>query len=265
MSKQICMLAHLYDPKRVIFPAYIQPKLDGVRAIWKHKEKVFVSRNNKLLVTSPNIISKLISCPYDLDGEFTIPNKVFNEISGVVRHLDMIPEKHDICYQVFDIIDEKLLYLERYILLNDLLVHCGQNLYVLPALNVKNISEIEYYHSEYLRGGYEGSIIRNNTSYELKRSFNLLKLKPTKEINCTIIGLLEGTGKYEGMLGAFTVKTEEGKIFNVGSGFTDEERAYIWKNSTERYDCIQLKVKYQDLSEYGIPRFPVFKGFKEWK
>ena len=46
----------------------------------------------------------------------------------------------------------------------------------------------------------EGSIIRNNTPYELKRSFNLLKIKPKKETICKVIGLIEGTGKYENML-----------------------------------------------------------------
>lgn len=50
MPKQICMLAHPYDLKRVIFPAYIQPKLDGIRAIFLYKEKRFISQNNKPLI-----------------------------------------------------------------------------------------------------------------------------------------------------------------------------------------------------------------------
>lgn len=256
------MLAHPYDPVRVIFPSYIQPKLDGVRAIWKHKEKKFVSRNNKPIVLPISLLSGVINSPLDLDGELIMPGKSFNEISGCVRHLDMIPEKDNIIYTIFDIIDGSLPYSKRVALLQATPISWGTNLKILPVSYITNYNQLDFFHQKHLEEGYEGSIIRNDFPYEFKRSFNLLKLKPTKEIICTIVGLIEGTGKYEGMLGALTVETPDKKIFNVGSGFNNEEREYIWKNSAERYNSIQVAVKYQDLSEYGIPRFPIFKGFK---
>ena len=254
MSKQICMLAHLYDPKRVIFPAYIQPKLDGVRAIWLHKEKKFVSRNNKPLVLPNKLLSSTINIPYDIDGELLIPGKSFNEISGIVRHLDQIPEKLYLEYTIFDIISNEP-FLQRY---NK--IHSNS---IIPTIEVDTFDQINSLHNINLLSGYEGSIIRNNAPYEFKRSFNLLKLKPTKEIECKVIGLIEGTGKYEGMLGALTVETPDKKIFNVGSGFIDMQRYMIWNvKSTDHIDKFVI-IRYQDLSEYGIPRFPIFKGFKE--
>ena len=264
MSKHICMLAHVYDPKRVIFPAYIQPKLDGIRAIWLHKEKRFVSRNNKPLVLNSNLISEIVKFPFDIDGELIVPGKKFNEISGIVRHQDVTELKECIMYVIFDIINCSTNYLLRLESLENFKKNRSfAQINFLERHIVFNYQDIEIHHNIHLNQGYEGSIIRNNTPYEFKRSFNLLKIKPTKEIICKIIGLIEGTGKYEGMLGALTVETPDKKIFNVGSGFSDEEREFIWKNPAERYNNILLKVKYQDLSEYGIPRFPIFKGFKE--
>lgn len=265
MPKEICMLAHPYNPKRVIFPAYIQPKIDGIRAIWKHKEKRFVSRNNKPLIVSEIIIDYLVDAPFDIDGELIIPGKTFNEISGIVRHLDMIPEKYYVHYTMFDIICESSSFAERILALKNFQGSSKISYTsVVSTIKIEDFWVLESTHKINLQNGYEGSIIRNNTPYEFKRSYNLLKLKPTKEIICKIINRIEGTGKYEGMLGALTVETSDKKIFNVGSGFTDEERSYLWENSTRIYNTF-IKVKYQDLSEYGIPRFPIFKSFKKWE
>ena len=256
----ICMLAHPYNPKRVIFPAYIQPKLDGIRAIWLHKEKRFISRNNKPLVLPLKLSASVITSPFDLDGELVISGKSFNEISGVVRHQDMgIEEKDSLRYIIFDVIVNNMIYSGRKELVYK--SRGGNYIDIISTQIVNSEVDIQRNHQDNLDEGYEGSIIRNNTLYEFKRSYNLLKIKPTKEIICKIIGLIEGTGKYEGMLGALTVETPDKKIFNVGSGFNDEEREYIW--NIPSYNNIYVKVKYQDLSEYGIPRFPIFKGFKE--
>ena len=40
-------------------------------------------------------------------------------------------------------------------------------------------------------------------------------------------------------------------------------RYMIWNVKSADYIDKFVKIKYQDLSEYGIPRFPIFKGFKE--
>mgnify|MGYP001558225413 CR=1 FL=1 len=267
MSKQICMLAHLYDLKRVIFPAYIQPKLDGVRAIWKHKEKRFVSRQNKPLAVPQHILDSIMGSPFDLDGELLIKGLPLNKISGAVRLQDVFnSRKEEIYYTIFDIFtDEK--YPNRARKLFD---YCNLNTKrnIINTGVVYNETEIQLRHKSHLSQGYEGSIIRNNSFYEYKRSFNLLKLKPRQRITCEVIGLLEGTGKYEGMLGALTIKTPQNKIFNVGTGFTDQERDYIWKNlilnhHLEQYNKTFVIIEFRDYSEYGIPIEASFKGFKE--
>lgn len=263
MPKYICMLAHLYDPKRVIFPAYIQPKLDGIRAIWKHKERKFISRQNKPLAVPQHIIDTVSSAPFDLDGELLIKDLPLNKISGAVRLQNILNErKNSLYYTIFDTIVDSCSYTERKF---DLSNFCNAVIGSCPIRTdlIYDIYDIDRYHKEHLNLGYEGSIIRNNTPYEFKRSFNLLKLKPRQRIECEIIGMLEGTGKYEGMLGALTVKTLQGKIFNVGTGFTDQGREYIWNSPVGTYNGMYIIVEFRDYSEFGIPIEASFKGLKE--
>lgn len=252
------MLAHEYDPERVIFPAYIQPKIDGIRGIFSHSEKKFFSRRGKEIKVSEKLISNFVKFSYDLDGELFLPGKSFNYSSGIIRSLDYVPEKEGIHYIIFDVISPGN-YLDRLNLLRDYL---APNSYfgILDAYSVSNEASIKTFYECFLAQGYEGAIVRNNTPYEHKRSFNLLKLKPTKSLICKITGMIEGTGKYEGTLGALSVITDEGKTFNVGTGFTDIERDFFWNQEPLALDGTKVRISFQDYSEYGIPRHPSYKG-----
>ena len=77
--------------------------------------------------------------------------------------------------------------------------------------------------------------------------------------------MVEGNGKYQGMLGKFIC---EGKVeghfikTEVGSGFNDEQRSEFWK---EKKSLIGKKIecKYQNLTDDNSSlRFPIFLKFK---
>jgi len=79
------------------------------------------------------------------------------------------------------------------------------------------------------RGG-EGIMLNTEMGpYEVKRSKHLLKVKHTEEHILEVVDLLEGTNKYEDSLGAIVVNYK-GSFVGVGSGFTDDQRRYIWDN-----------------------------------
>ena len=46
-------------------------------------------------------------------------------------------------------------------------------------------------------------------------------LKKHNDAEAVVIAHIEGKGKYQGLLGAIQVKTNEGIIFKIGSGFSD--------------------------------------------
>lgn len=77
-----------------------------------------------------------------------------------------------------------------------------------------------------------------------------------------IIGIEEGRGKLSGHVGAFVCMTDEGQEFKAKmSGSTEKLKEYfenhdLWKKK-------QLTVQFQDLTAYGLPRFPVGLRIKE--
>jgi len=56
------------------------------------------------------------------------------------------------------------------------------------------------------------------------------------------------------MVGALEAELTNGKKFSVGSGLSDEERQNPPKIGTI------ITVKYQELTDAGIPRFPTYIG-----
>lgn len=110
--------------------------------------------------------------------------------------------------------------------------------------------------------GYEGAMVRRADSLvDLKRSKDLLKIKAFSDSEATVVGSVEGTGKYEGMLGTLVCRTADGQEFEIGSGYSDAERGTIW-GERESLAGKLAKYKYFELSKDGIPRFPIFLGFR---
>lgn len=101
----------------------------------------------------------------------------------------------------------------------------------VPILGVvKCMADVEpIVNSIWARGG-EGVMLNSATGkYEIKRSKELLKVKHTEEHVLEVVDILEGTGKFENMMGALVV-TYKGNKLGVGSGFNDAQRLEIWNN-----------------------------------
>lgn len=90
-----------------------------------------------------------------------------------------------------------------------------------------------------------------NSRYENKRSKTLLKVKVMIDEEATVIGHEPGTGRCTGMMGAILVNSNHGQ-FKIGSGFNDKQRKRTPKIGTV------VTYKYQNLSNKGTPRFPIF-------
>lgn len=104
----------------------------------------------------------------------------------------------------------------------------------VPILGLAySIEEVEPIVSVLWEQHKEGVMLNTHDGvYAIKRSKELLKIKYTTEVTLKIVDMQEGTGRFEGMLGALIVDYKGTRV-GVGSGFTDAERKYIWDNYSE--------------------------------
>ena len=89
--------------------------------------------------------------------------------------------------------------------------------------------EVEAYLKEVVAQGFEGIMLKSPSWYwtdTKSRTVDNVKYKkrPTADLLC--IAVNEGTKKYEGMIGSLTLQDSKGRLVDVGSGMSDEERHY---------------------------------------
>ena len=119
------------------------------------------------------------------------------------------------------------------------------------------------YEDRYIKRGFEGSMARNVNSKYLfgYRSVDLLKVKRFLDAEYKVIGFTEGSAVELGAI-VFICETEDGQQFSVRPTGTHEERKE-WFTRGDSFVGKMLTVKYQELSNDGVPRFPVGLHFRE--
>jgi DNA ligase-1 len=108
-----------------------------------------------------------------------------------------------------------------------------------------------------------------HASYKTKRSDAWLKIKPFITTDLEIVAVEEGEGKFVGTLGALVCEGEDQgrKIrVNVGSGFSEAQRAEIWAARKQMLGrVVEIKgdalTMDQNQDTWSL-RFPVFMQFR---
>jgi DNA ligase-1 len=266
-----CALAKPYDPdKHEIRGAWsIEAKLDGLRMVVVNGQAY--TRNGRTIDSVGHILKELepFKDEYVFDGEVMgVTN--FDEDSGKIRKKGMGPNL-SLRYNVFDCIwkkewDERKTqsYNERRRYLAEALGTAAPNYTsIVPLTKLNNPTSEELFRArdKYIKMGYEGVMIKDLSSpYIFKRSDSILKLKDFTDADGRITGCFEGKGKHKGKLGGFIAKFD-GVETRVGSGFSDPQRDEYWKLS-EVLQGRMIEVQYQNKSESGALRFPVFIKFR---
>lgn len=273
------MLAHGYDKKKekhVEEPFYAQPKLDGVRMlVGKHLDgtKVVMSRTGKEMRNMEHVSDELfdrIGNGEFIDGENFTFDMTFEDITGICRTMITNDEKHkkakDIKFHAFDTfhvgrMDEP--FRERYERLREL-VDGLKNTRLVKTELVKSRDVIPEKLSDYLADGYEGLMIRNTGGkYKLdSRSNDLLKAKQFVTEEYKIVDFGEADGRDAGSV-IWVCETTNG-TFHVRPRGTLEYRRSCFVNG-KSYIGKNLTVQYQNLTDHGIPRFPVGIAIRDYE
>ena len=277
------MLADRWDPnsktKRkvdIVFPCFIQPKLDGIRCLTYLKGGKIVNQSRQLKYFNnlthindelENIFKK--NPTLVLDGELYNHDIVFNQIAGIVKKEKLKDEDFEklkqIQYHVYDCFFENknTSFKER----NEILMSLKDKMKYVKIVSTESCEskdDVIIFHSKFVSNKYEGAILRNCDSvYEFRRSKHLQKFKTFSDDEFEIIDFKEGTGHDLGTV-IWKCKTKDDKKFDVRPVGTVQERTELFNNGKK---CIgkMLTVTYQELSEFGVPRFPVGKTIRDYE
>lgn len=282
------MLASPVEDERLTFPLLASPKLDGVRAIVLNG--IVLSRSLKPI---PNRqVQALFSHLEYWDGELIVgpqnsPTVYRDTVSGVMSE-DGEP---NVTFCAFDYIaDPALPFRLRHTLLRTSHQEKGSvSTALLPQHSVAHADELFKLEAQHLEQGYEGLILRGlDAPYKFGRSTAregyLLKLKRFMDGEAQVLEVIEElhngneattnelgrtkrsshkankTGK--GRMGALRVRDLVTKVeFQIGTGFTDEDRAWWWEHGGPLYPII--KYKFFPVGVKVAPRHPVYLGLRD--
>lgn len=246
-------LANIYHTDIRLSDYYVSEKFDGIRAYWDGTH--LYSRQGTLINAPSFFLKKLPEFP--VDGELWLGRGRFQELLSILRASDKTDRWEELSYQIFDApkcpgnYDRRLLFLQKN-------VRKVSRIEVVKQFKVLNEKDLYKKLKEVEAVGGEGLVLHQiSGDYLGTRSDQLLKLKSYVDDEAVILGIEEGKGKYQGMMGALWVKSKNGLVFKIGSGFSDDER----KNPPQIGDV--LTYRYNGKTEKGIPKFARFLRMRD--
>lgn len=294
-----CMLA--YDSanheSKLEGKKLLEPKLDGVRAItvvdYEQRTVTMYTRNGKVLENFSHITDAILKHIDQFERSYVLEGEVVSSsfqalMTQVHRKSDV--QASDARLMLFDILPlyefkqgkstmgqrRRSAFLRS---LKGLFEDIG-NIDVIPQIEVDldtfvGNEEFKDYNRKTVEAGFEGIMIKDpEAKYVAKRDVAWLKAKPFIEVSLAVTQVEEGTGRNQGKMGALVCEGEDdGKkiVVNVGSGFTDEQRAEFWAAKDSligqvleiRADAATRSQDSDDVWSLRFPRFLRFRGFKK--
>lgn len=270
--------------KKVAFPVFSQPKLDGMRCIVKRDG--MWSRYGKPILSAPHIFESLKGwlSIHDaiFDGELYTHKfkKDFEQIISLARQTkptaeDLSKSAEHLEYHIYDFYvstfpDRPVE--ERHALLKDVVALLKK---LNPKIKIvyvgldkaKTEEDLDELYAGYLENGYEGQMVRiPGSPYVNKRSNNLLKRKEFLDEEFKIVDVLSGKGGHENMAAKVICKMKDGRTFEAGMIGSHEYCAELLK---KKKDVIgqMATIIFQNYTEdgKGVPRFGKMKALRNYE
>lgn len=271
---------------RLTLPFFIQPKLNGVRALYYQRQmqsRGLGEEQGKLW--HPDVIqhllmdlNRVVPSNWLLDGEMYLHGLSLQQINSAIAVKRVAPSSKtpSIQYHVFDIIDTHNLhlpFLERARLLETLreklVIHQAKAVACVPTtlINVGGLDNTLY--GQYRSQGYEGIMYRDPSApygfaeecgNKENRWRYLLKRKGWEDGEFEITDFQRTTGEKGNAGFQITCVTKAGKTFNVGSGLSHAAQDYYAQHSPVGQ---LLKLRFEMLSDTGIPLKPTIEAILE--
>lgn len=274
-----------FDGSRFKPCIFVQPKLDGFRCVARIQNgEVVLTTNNKkqypwfeglrtsikTLLDGEEYIDGLdgelyTHQLYDADDNPLDSKSRFSMISSMcgIRNKEPHPQEDQLNFVVFDLVDMSgtIPQHERFKMLNKIFKKKLPNVIKCKTVKIKTLDDLIKRSSTFLEQGYEGTMIR---AYDFcyshgKRSQYIRKYKNFIDEEYIIVDAQKDSGvDDEYFVWICETKDNHGKKVQFkakpqGSRLLRQEMYASRDDYIGRY----LTVKYQELSDNGIPRFPV--------
>ncbi|WP_018412584.1 DNA ligase [Methyloversatilis thermotolerans] len=231
---------------------WVSEKLDGVRARWDGRILRF--RNGEPVVVPDWFVAPL-PAGVVLDGELWLGRRRFDELSGLVRRLRVDDARwRQVRYMLFELPGADGDFSARLHALQALAARIEAPwVEVVPQQRLVDRAALRTLYRQVLDGGGEGLVLhRADARWQPGRSPALLKLTPFLDEEAEVIAHVPGRGRLQGRLGALRVRDDQGRVFSVGSGFSDAQRM------DPPAVGARITFRYRERTPRGVPRFPVF-------
>jgi len=250
VTKSIPQLQHAktYQAVDDITKYWLSEKLDGMRGYWNGTE--LLSRQGNKIYT-PKWFTQYWPVTA-MDGELWMARGQFQATMSCVRK-KYIDEQcwKSVRFMIFDLPNHAGTFTQRISAMRHITRKTpSKTLAMIPQFTVQNLTQLTQQLNDIVINHGEGMMLHlGSAHYHRGKTSNILKLKKHQDGEATVIAHLAGKGKYTNMLGALKVKTAQGLVFKIGSGFSDQERANppaIGSIITYQYNGTTLS---------GLPRF----------
>lgn len=266
------MLAHEFSKyEKLLFtvPTFIQPKLDGVRCYLNDKQ--LMTRAGKPIVSCPHLELGF----FGLDGELYNHDlrEDFNKIISLVRKTkptqeDIEESEKKIQYWVYDYpyMADKVFSKRYEALKHDFnnFIYPGSILKLVPTYQISSKEEMLKYHEQFIKEGYEGSIVRMDLGgYENKRSKQLLKYKDWMDEEFVILDVKPGTGNRSNGANTLSVQLPNGVICDPTMTGTEAYMTAVLRD-TDKIIGKKATIKFFGWTPDGNLRFPTVKSIIDY-
>lgn len=284
-------------------PADFQDKYDGMRALWNTDTGVFSTRSSKehanqlphikaalATVKAAFLGTELKTCPPFLDGELFCPDRTFQETCSILKKSGR--NSRNVVFMVFDFVHDTMPWDRRRVVLDVVKDILESRADPLPVIIVETRlgfaedidSELETAVTE---RSNEGVIMRlHDGVYRTNgaRSNKVIKAKYFQDDEFKIVDM-ELEDKTTDLCGSvvFQLNDGTGRTFGARPGFKEDPDNH-WGTEAGRRELWSMKpdvcyvfgddgsvtkvgkratVRYQELTDGGIPRFPNMVDFRD--
>lgn len=284
--KPMCAFKWQDHKHRLTLPFFIQPKLNGVRALYhlgRMQSRGLSNEEGK--VWHPSVVAhitaeldRIVPHGWLLDGEMYLHGLSLQQINSAiaVKRIAPSPKTTSIQYHVFDIIDTHSLHLpfmERARLLEalreKLVIYQARSIAVVPTTFIDREGLDNTLYATLRSQGYEGIMYRDPSApygfaEECTNKENrwryLLKRKGWEDGEFKIVAFELTTGEKGNQGFQLTAQTATGKYFVAGSGLSHAEQLHYSENPPIGQ---LVKIRFEMLSDTGIPLKPTIEAILE--